>query len=192
MTATDTAGPVPPPAPAPGPSLDRPIQILGCALALLVTDPTTWAGRPILDVLEPLFALAAAVFAAAPLTARPVATGHRWYARLSRHRNTAFAVMCIVLAATDSPPAWLAVVDAVLLLTYLLAVDAVAAGPPGLRLLRRPLTLLAAYGGTATVLAAALLPTTALGPSSRLIAAVALTGAGAAVAVASGVRGRRG
>ncbi|MEY9842363.1 hypothetical protein [Streptacidiphilus sp. EB103A] len=174
------------------PTLDRPVQLLGCALALLVTDPTAWAGRPLPDLVVPLFALAAACYAAAPLAARPVATGYRWFARLARHRNTAFAVLCIVLAATDPPPAWLAAVDAVLLLTYLLAVDAVAAGPPGLRLLRRPVTLLAAYGGTAAVLAAALLPTTPLGPSARLFAALALAAAGGAVAVASGVRGRRG
>jgi hypothetical protein len=100
-------------------------------------------------------------------------------------------VMCVVLAATDPPPGWLAAVDAALLLTYLLAVDAVAAGPPGLRLLRRPLTLLAAYGATALVLAAALLPTTAMGPSSRLLAALALGAAAAAVAVAMTARGRR-
>jgi hypothetical protein len=183
-TSTDAAGPA-------GPALDRPVQLLGCALALLVTDPTAWAGRPNGDAVLPLLALAAAVFAAAPLAARPVADGYRWHARLSRHRNTAFAVMCVVLAATDPPPAWLAAVDAVLLLTYLLAVDAVTAGPPGLRLLRRPLTLLAAYGGTAAVLAAALLPTTPLGPSARILAALALTTAGTAVAVGVGVRGRR-
>ena len=185
MTSTEAPGA------APAPTLDRPVQLLGCALALLVTDPTAWSGRPTVDFVVPLFALAAALFAAAPLTARPVADGYRWYARLARHRNTAFAVMCIVLAATDPPPDWLAAVDAVLLLSYLLAVDAVASGPPGLRLLRRPLTLLAAYGGTAAVLVAALLPTTSLGPSSRLIAALALAGAGAAVAVALGLRWRR-
>jgi hypothetical protein len=177
---------------APGPTLDRPAQLLGCVLALLVTNPAAWAGRPATDLVVPLFALAAAFFAAAPLTARPVATGYRWHARLSRHRNTAFAVMCIVLAAVDPPPAWLAAVDSILLLTYLLAVDAVVAGPPGLRLLRRPLTLLAAYGGTAAVLSAALLPTTPLGPTARLLAALALAAAGGAVAVAVGVRGRRG
>ena len=91
-----------------------------------------------------------------------------------------------MLAAADTPPDWLAACDAAVLLSYLLCVDAVAAGPPGARLIRRPSTLLAAYAATALVLAAAFLPTTSAGSWSRLVAALALAGAGIAVVAAMG------
>lgn len=191
-------GAAPMPAPTPASAAERalghvsargvewPVRLLGCALALLVTDPPAWSGRSAADLVLPLLALAGALLAAAPLTARPVAVGFRWHARLLRHRNTAFVVGCLVLAAFDPPPGWLAACDAAVLLTYLLCVDAVTAGPPGARLLRRPLSLLTAYAATGLVLAAAFLPTTSAGPWSRLVAAVALGGAGIAVVAAMG------
>ncbi|MFC1413056.1 hypothetical protein ACEZCY_09080 [Streptacidiphilus sp. N1-12] len=164
--------------------VDQLARYLGCLVALLVTDPTAWAGRPTVDLVLPLAAGLAAWFAATPLTARPVALGFRWRNRLSRHRNTAFAVMCVVLAAFNPPPGWLAACDTALLLTYLLCVDALAAGPPAARLLRRPLVLLCAYGASAVALTAALLPVAPTGPWARLLAALALAGAAAAVIAA--------
>ncbi|MEY9963559.1 hypothetical protein ABIA33_001592 [Streptacidiphilus sp. MAP12-16] len=193
--------PHPTPAPAPAPEaaqlwavpsrsrdLEWSVRLLGCAIAVLVTDPTAWLSRPPIDLLLPLLAVVGAWFAAPPLTARPVASGFRWYTRLARHRNTAFAVGCVLLAAANRPPGWLAACDTALLLTYLLCVDAVAAGPPGARLVRRPLALLTAYGASALVLTAALLPVAATGTWARLLAALALGASGAAVAGAVWVR----
>ncbi|MHA6759503.1 hypothetical protein [Streptacidiphilus sp. PAMC 29251] len=172
------------PAPAPVQGLDQLARLLGCIVALLVTNPAGWGAHPWSYLVLPLLAALIAWFAATPLTARPVAYGFRWRARLSRHRNTAFAVMCVVLAAFNHPPGWLAACDTALLLTYLLCVDALAAGPPAARPLRRPLVLLCAYGASGIALAAALLPVAPSGPWARLLAALALAAAAAAVIAA--------
>jgi hypothetical protein len=171
-------------APAPAASSGRPVRLLGCLLAVLVTDPTVWASRPPVLQLLPVAAFVGAFWAAAPLTARPVLQGFRWYRRLARHRNTAFAVCCVALATLHQPPPWLAACDAALLLTYLVCVDAAAAGPPGARLLRRPPALLAAYGATALVFAAAVLPVSTAGTWGRVVAALAVAAASTALAVA--------
>jgi hypothetical protein len=167
------------------------VRLLGVVLAVLVTDPTSWGSRPVPYLTFTVLAAVAAWFGADPLTARPVAISFRWRSRLSRHRNTAFAVMCVVLAAFNRPPDWLAGCDVALLLTYLLCVDALAAGPPAVRLLRRPLVLCCAFGGSALALAAALVPVTPSGSWARLLAALALAGAAAAVVAALAARARR-
>jgi hypothetical protein len=205
-------GPVPEPSPVPAPgpvpalgadwafvpagndALRKPggfVRLLGVALTVLVTDPTTWLSRSTAGLVLTLLAAVVAWFAALPLTARPVALGFHWRTRLVRHRNTAFAVLCVLLAAVNRPPDWLAACDAALLLGYLLLVDAVAAGPPGARLLRRPVALGCAFGSSGVALAAALVPVSPSGPWVRILAAVALIGAAAAVIAALGARGRR-
>lgn len=194
MTTTPAQIPIPTPIPTPtqapvaGPA--QPARLLGIVVALVVTDPSSWASRPLPDLVVPAFAALAAWFAATPLTARPVALGFRWHTRLSRHRNTAFAVLCVLLAAVYQPPTWLAACDTALLLSYLLAVDAAAAGPPAVRLLRRPLVLLCAYGASAVALCAALLPVAPTGSWARLLASVALVGAAGAVIAALTARRR--
>jgi len=175
-------------APAAGTGMDGPVRAIGTVLALAVTDPTTWfAGSPA-RLLLPLLALAGAWFAAPAVAARPVTGNFRWHRRLLSQRNTAFAVACVVLAATFTPPAWLACCDTGLLLTYLLCLDAVDGGPPARQLIHRPLALLAAYGSSAAVLAAALLPAPAIGPWGRLLAAAALAATAASLTAALWLR----
>ena len=167
------------------------VRLLGLAVALLVTDPTGWVSRSLPGLALTLAVAVVGWFAATPLTARPIALGFTWRARLTRHRNTAFAVLCVLVAAVHRPPDWLAACDAALLLSYLLLLDAVAAGPPAARLLRRPLALGCAYGSSGVVLAAALVPVAPTGPWVRLLAAVALAGAAAAVLTALSNRSPR-
>ncbi|MEZ0093787.1 hypothetical protein [Streptacidiphilus sp. EB129] len=172
-------------APAPGPGATGfgwPLRLLGCVLALLATDPTAWASRPPIDLLLPLLAAAGGFFGAAPVLARPVISGFRLRNRIARHRATVFAVGCVVLLTLHRPPDWLAGCEVVLLLTYLVSVDAAAAGPPGARTARRPWALLAAYASALLVFAAALLPVTDSGAWARLAAAVAVVASGAATA----------
>lgn len=191
MTAPDiTPDLTPEPAAVAENAPDLPLRLIGVLLAVLVTDPAAWFHRPPVDLVLPLLAGGAAWFAAVPVTARPVATGFRWRTRLARHRNSAFAVGCVLLAAANPPPVWLAGCETALLLSYLIALDAVTAGPPAARLLRRPLPLLAAYAASAAVFAAALLPVAPAGGWSRLVAAVALAGAGAALLAALAARRR--
>ncbi|MFC1416621.1 hypothetical protein [Streptacidiphilus cavernicola] len=167
------------------------VRLLGVILALLVTDPVTWTSRTLPGLVLTVAVAVLAWFGASPLTARPVALGFRWRVRLLRHRNTAFAVLCVLVAATERPPGWLAGCDAALLLSYLLLVDAVAGGPPAARLLRRPVALVCAYGGSGVVLAAALVPVAPAGPWVRLLAAAALAAAAAAVMTALAARRTR-
>ena len=209
MTAPAPA-PVPAPVPAPGPAvpppptapggatpeadlwasprpaddLAWPMRLLGCLIAVAVSDPTAWFAGSALRLLLPLCALAAAYVAAPPLSARPTGGDFRWRIQLLRHRNTAFVLGSVLVAAVNRPPGWLAAVDTALLLGYLLLLDGVVAGPPGARLLRRPRALLAAVGASALVLAAALLPVHGGGAWARLLAALALI---AAVATAATV-----
>ena len=160
------------------------MRLLGCLIAVAVSDPTAWFAGSALRLLLPLCALAAAYVAAPPLSARPTGGDFRWRIQLLRHRNTAFVLGSVLVAAVNRPPGWLAAVDTALLLGYLLLLDGVVAGPPGARLLRRPRVLLAAVGASALVLAAALLPVHGGGAWARLLAALALI---AAVATAATV-----
>ena len=170
--------------PRPATDLGWPLRLLGCLIAVAVSDPTAWFGGSALRLLLPLCALAVAYVAAAPLSARPTGGDFRWRIQLLRHRNTAFVLGSVLVAAVNRPPGWLAAVDTALLLGYLLLLDAVVSGPPGLRLLRRPAVLLAAVGASALVLAGALLPVHGGGAWARLLAALALI---AAVATAAAV-----
>ncbi|MDF9815117.1 hypothetical protein [Streptomyces sp. SPB162] len=135
-----------------------PVRGLGIALALAACDPAVTASPTPGHVLPPLAAVALAWWAAPPLVRRPVRYSARKAVLLSQHRNTVFAVSCVVLAAFSTPPVWLASCVAALLLTYLLIVDACAAGPAGLRQLRSRHIPLTAYGASALVLFAAFAP----------------------------------
>lgn len=135
-----------------------PIRGLGIALALAACDPALSTHMTPADVLPPAAAIALAWWAAPPLVRRPVQYSARKAALLAQHRNTVFAVACVVLAAFSTPPVWLASCVAALLLTYLLIVDACAAGPAGIRQLRARHIPAAAYGASALVLFAAFAP----------------------------------
>ncbi|QMU75780.1 hypothetical protein GXW83_08545 [Streptacidiphilus sp. PB12-B1b] len=180
------AAPSAPGGPFGGP--EWPLRLLGCVLALAVTDPAGWFSGSLGRLLLPVFAIAGAVAAAGPMTARPVVRDSRLRAQIPRHRNTLFVVGCVVLAALIPPPGWLAACDTALLLCYLLSLDAVVGGPSALRLLRRPLVLVAFFGSSALVLAAALLPVGTAGPWARLLAALAIAASTASVAAALWLR----
>jgi hypothetical protein len=168
----------------PDAAVNLPVRLLGVLGAVLATDPPGWADRPRLQLVLPLALAMGAWFAATPVSARPVATGYRWFQRLARHRNTAFAAICVLVAALNPPPTWLAACEVALLLSYLVLLDSIVAGPPAARLLRSPWTLSAAYCAAAVVLAAAVLPVAPSGAWARLAAAVALVAAAAAVTAA--------
>ncbi|MCZ4120651.1 hypothetical protein [Streptomyces sp. H39-S7] len=160
-----------------------PVRGLGVALALAACDPHLTGSVTPGDVVPPLAAVALAWWAAPPLVRRPVQYSARKAALLSQHRNTVFAVGCVVLAAFSTPPVWLASCVAALLLTYLLIVDACAAGPAGIRQLRARHVPLTAYGASALVLFAAFAPSdgSAWGP---VVAAAALIAVAYAVGTA--------
>ncbi|MEU3461527.1 hypothetical protein ABZ721_16495 [Streptomyces sp. NPDC006733] len=167
-----------------------PMRGLGVALALAACDPRIGASPTPAEVVPPLAAVALACWAAPPLVRRPVQYSARRTALLSQHRNTVFAVGCVVLAAFSTPPVWLASCVAALLLTYLLIVDACAAGPAGIRQLRARHVPLAAYGASGLVLFAAFAPSdgSAWGPA---VAAVAVGAVAFAVGTALWPRGPR-
>ncbi|QMU68400.1 hypothetical protein [Streptacidiphilus sp. P02-A3a] len=196
---------VPPPPPAPdGPAApdaavwavpetdprEWGLRLLGVPLALAVTDPAGWFSGPPARLLLPLVAVLGALAGAGPVAARPVLGDGRWRRRIVRYRNSLFTAGCVLFAALFPPPGWLAVCDTVLLLSYLLLLDAFVGGPPAAALLRRPLALLSLYAGSGVVLAAALLPVDATGAWARLIAALAIAGSGAGVLAALRLRHR--
>ncbi|NEA57852.1 hypothetical protein G3I60_27765 [Streptomyces sp. SID13666] len=153
----------------------RPVRGLGVALALAACDPAVTGSPTMGDVLTPLAAVVLAWWAAPPLVRRPVQYSARKAALLSQHRNTVFAVGCVVLAAFSAPPVWLASCVTALLLTYLLIVDACAAGPAGIRQLRSRHIPLTAYGASGLVLFAAFAPSdgSAWGPAVAVSAVCA-------------------
>ena len=147
----------------PGTSRQQPVnyplfRLFGPALALAASNPSDWSTTFGLAQKIALALAAVGLWAAAPVVSRPVLGTHRWPAILARHRNTLFAGACVVIAATGQPPVWLTTADAALVLGYLLALDAVSAGPIGIRQLRLAWPVAVAAGGTAVVLALAQLP----------------------------------
>lgn len=166
------------------------LRLLGVPLALAVTDPAGWFSGSPARLLLPLFAVLGALAGAGPVAARPVVSDTRWRRQLVRYRNSLFTAGCVLFAALIPPPGWLAACDTVLLLSYLLLLDAFVGGPPAAGLLRRPLALLSLYAGSGVVLAAALVPVDATGAWARLIAALAIAASGAGVLAALRLRGR--
>lgn len=133
-------------------------RLFGPALALAASNPSDWGTTFAMPQKFALLLAVLGLWAAAPVVSRPVLGSHHWPAILARHRNTLFVGACVVTAATGQPPVWLTTADAALVLGYLLALDAVSAGPIGIRQLRLAWPAGVAAGGTAVVLALAQLP----------------------------------
>ncbi|MFI5527965.1 hypothetical protein ACIA8O_05345 [Kitasatospora sp. NPDC051853] len=200
--ATPPAGPPGGPSPAPPagrlPGLFAELgsaawtaRLLGLALVLaadaaVASTPAAWLA------LLP-FTVPAAWFAA-PSAPGAAASGSNWQAVLSRHRPTAFATGCVLLAALGGPPLWLAAAFTALLLGYLLYVDRLTSGSAAPSPRRQPAPA-AAYGAAALVLAAAAVPVGRAAPGP-LVALLAVAGAALAAAVAlwapGGVTGENG
>jgi hypothetical protein len=161
-------------------SANRITALTGAALALTATDPAQPSMRGPFGWLAAAVAVVAALWAAPAVVQRPITPAVTWTRLLARHRNTVFAVGCVVVAGFGSPPFWLAAADTALMLAYLLAVDALAAGPVGVRQLRRGVAPAAAAG--ALVLLAAQAPVDAGVVWGRIAAAIAV----AAAALAAG------
>ncbi|HEV3168973.1 MAG TPA: hypothetical protein VGZ32_01465 [Actinocrinis sp.] len=159
--------------------------LIGLALALAATNPAAWrtmTGAVLVVVLA--FALLLALGAAPVVARRPVTSSSAWTARAIRHRNTLFAAACVVVAGLGDPPVWLMAADAALLLAYLLAADALAAGPVGARQLRSIRIPLAAAGASAAVLVVAEAPISGGAIWGRIVAALAVSAAAAAAGLA--------
>lgn len=160
--------------------------MLGLALALAATDPVKIAqGNPV-GWLFSAAVLVGAIWAAPVVAQRPASTAVHWAGQLTRHRNTVFAVGCVIIAGFGDPPVWQMAVDAALLLAYLLTVDALAAGPIGLRQLRRGVAP-AAVASTVALLAAHA-PVDSGAVWGRAVAAVAVAAAAVAAGAALWVR----
>ncbi|MFB7667744.1 hypothetical protein ACFC1R_28100 [Kitasatospora sp. NPDC056138] len=155
---------------------------LGTALAVAASAPVALPEGPLAAVLVPAGAALAAWWASPAVVRRPVAVTFARRAQLARHRNTALAVVCVLLSALSTPPIWAAACVTSLLLGYLLCVDA-AAGPAGLRQLRSRWAPAAAYTASALVLLASYAP---VAPSGwgRIIAALAVSCSAVAVGLA--------
>ena len=164
------------------------VLLLGAALVLAAVDPTKLAMRGPVGWLFAMAAMVAAIWAAPVVSRRPTAESIRFTSQLGRHRNTVFAVGCTILAGFSDPPVWLMVIDAALLLAYLLAVDALAAGPVGIRQLRHGMAPLCAAAAVAMVLLAAQAPVNSGAVWGRIVAALAVAAAATAAGAALWIR----
>jgi hypothetical protein len=173
VSATTSAG-----AAEPRGALDRlqtlPIRVLGALLLVGALDPARWPDYLCPQWFFGVIAAVAGLWAAAPVVRRPVMDSHRLRDRAPRYRNTLLAAVSALLAALQSPPVWLMAVQTLLLLGYLVLVDAAtaAARSPRAQLNQA----LCAFGAAALVLLAAVAPVTG-GWWGRLVAAVAVLGA---------------
>lgn len=131
-----------------------PARCVGAVLAVAACAPGSHGGVTGPEAVVALVAAGFGWWAGPPVTGRPVRQSGRRAAQFARHRNTGLAVGAVLLAALHALSATPAVAFTVLLLGYLLYVDAQTYGrrPTG------PLPALAAYGGTALVLLAAFVP----------------------------------
>ncbi len=162
--------------------------LLGIALALTATNPTNLAVRGLAGWLSTVAAIVAAIWAAPVVAQRPAAATVHWSSQLARHRNTVFAVGCTIVAGFDDPPVWLMAANAALLLAYLLVVDALAAGPVGIRQLRRAIVPSAAAAASAVTLLGAQAPVNSGAVWGRVAAAIAVAAAAVAAAAALWIR----
>jgi hypothetical protein len=164
------------------------VPLLGAASALAAANPVFQVARGPVGWLVLLVVMAAAVWASPIVAQRPTSSAVRLLTQLVRHRNTAFAVGCVVLAALTDPPVWLAVVDTALLIGYLLAVDAFAAGPIGADQARGGTVPLTAAAASAIVLVAAEVPVDSGAVWGRVVAALAVAAAATAAGAALWLR----
>ncbi len=164
--------------------------VLGLALALAATDPVRLTEHNPVGWLVTVPVLVGAIWGAQVVAKRPATESVRWTTgtRIARHRNTIFAVACTLVAGSGDPPVWLMAVDAALLLAYLLAVDALAAGPIGIRQLRRPIAPAAAALASAITLVGARAPINSGTIWGRIIAVVAVAAAALAASAALWMR----
>lgn len=167
---------------------NRTALVLGLALALAVTDPSKLADRNPVGWLLTVAVLVGAIWAAPVIAQRPASMAVHWIGQLARHRNTVFVVGCTIIAGFGNPPVWQMVVDAALLLTYLLTVDALAAGPIGIRQLRRRTAPAAAAVASTIALLAAHVPVNSGAVWGRVVAAIAVAAAALAAGAALWVR----
>lgn len=167
---------------------NRTALVLGLALALAATDPSKIAQRNPVGWLLTVAVLVGAIWAAPVIAQRPASVAVHWTGQLARHRNTLFAVGCTIIAGSGNPPVWQMIVDAALLMTYLLTVDALAAGPIGIRQLRRGVTPAAAAVASAIALLAANAPVNSGAVWGRVVAAIAVAAAALAAGAALWVR----
>ncbi|HEU5332908.1 MAG TPA: hypothetical protein VFU73_09095 [Actinocrinis sp.] len=160
-------------------------MVIGLALAIAAIDPASW---PRMSAAVLVFLVVAALLFAlggAPaVIQRPVTYTNTWTAKALRHRNTVFAATCAAVAGLGDPPVWLMAVDAALLLAYLLAVDALAAGPVGARQLRGIRTPAAAAAASAAVLVVATAPVDGGAVWGRIVAALCVAAAACAAGLA--------
>lgn len=167
---------------------NRTALALGLALALAAVDPTKLAQRDPVGWLLTVAVLVGAIWAAPVVAQRPASASVHWNNQLVRHRNTIFAVGCTIIAGTGDPPVWLMAVDAALLLAYLLTVDALAAGPVGIRQLRRGVAPAAAAVASAVTLLGARAPVDSGAVWGRVVAAIAVAAAAVAAGAALWIR----
>ena len=167
---------------------NRTALLLGLALALSATDPSKIGQRNPVGWLLTVAVLVGAIWSAPIVARRPASTAVHWTGQLTRHRNTVFGVACVIIAGFGNPPVWQIVVDAALLLAYLLTVDAFAAGPIGIRQLRRSIVPAAAAVASAVALLAAHAPVDSGAVWGRAVAAVAVAAAAVAAGAALWVR----
>jgi len=167
-------------------------MVIGLALAIAAIDPASWPrmSGAVLAFLV-IAALLFALWAAPAVVQRPVAYTNTWTAKAFRHRNTVFAATCTAVAGLGDPPVWLMAVDAALLPAYLLAVDALAAGPVGARQLRGIRTPAAAAAASAAVLIVARAPVDGGAVWGRIVAALCVAAAASAAGLALWERARR-
>jgi hypothetical protein len=150
-----------------------PIRVLGALLLVGALDPARWPDYLCPQWFFGVIAAVAGLWAGAPVVRRPVMDSHRWADQLRRHRNTLLAAASALLAALQSPPVWLMAVQTLLLLGYLMLVDAsvAAARSPRAQLNQA----LCAAAAAALVLLAAVAPVTG-GWWARFVAALAVLG----------------
>ena len=174
MTTSDSANPAGTPDPAAGARLEAlPFRVLGALLLVGSLDPPHWPGTLCPQWFFGVIAAGAGFWAGAPVVDRPVLDSFTLPHRVRRHRNTLLAAAAVFLAAFQSPPAWLTVVEVLVLLGYLAVIDAGAAAP-------RPPRVQAAHAlwaacGSALVLLCALAPITG-GSWGRFVAGLCVLG----------------
>ncbi|MFE0463111.1 hypothetical protein ACFW1A_28035 [Kitasatospora sp. NPDC058965] len=148
---------------------ELPTRLVGVALVVAACDPMARADPRPVDLVVPALAAGFAWWAAPPVPGRPAAATSRVHLQLARHRNTVLAVVAVALAALLQPGVLLAVALTVLLLGYLLLVDARSHA----RVPLGPGPTAAACAASLLVLLAALAPAQS-SPGARLFAALGI------------------
>ncbi|MGH3417354.1 MAG: hypothetical protein ACRDSS_12870, partial [Actinocrinis sp.] len=83
------------------------VLLLGLVLAVCATNPTDLVASGASGWLLTAAAVLVAAWAAPVIARRPSIDNVHWSGQLARHRNTVFAVACVIVAAFSDPPLWL-------------------------------------------------------------------------------------